>query len=44
MEEDTVLCQYCAGSGLGMHEGSGNCQKCYGRGTEKIEEEDTYEG
>ena len=38
-EEEELLCSYCNGSGLGMHEGSGNCEKCKGRGTEKIDDE-----
>lgn len=38
--EEEIICGYCDGSGLGMHEGSGNCQKCNGSGIERIEEDD----
>lgn len=38
-EQEELLCSWCSGSGEGFIDGSA-CQKCKGRGTEKIEEED----
>lgn len=38
-EIEELLCSWCSGSGEGFIDGSA-CQKCKGRGTEKVEEED----
>ena len=36
---ETLLCDFCAGSGEAMHEGGGNCEVCRGYG-EYFEEQE----